>query len=341
MRTPAIAFALLLSASASAQFDAPHNPNSSARAVPEQERLYRLDVSDQSSWYNPATSGSGWYFDRVSPGPGVDIVSGIGFIYQRDGRQAFVLGNAPRPTLNSSAARMWSNAPVMTIDLSLVETRGGACPSCDYRRPETGPGEFNRARVEWTAPTVARLRVNDSDLPPLIASDVALAGGLANRISGRHYASSISRSQFASGFPLIRNECLIDFAEVRKPFSQDALNYTSSSLMHDQPPANARWFRASFACSGDALPAETTQLTPSGYHIAVSTDLATPYAMQFTLASTNAVLDSTGNVLTYTIDSRDHIGRIYATGANAHYWPQREVQDSTIVFREYLMRRTR
>jgi hypothetical protein len=334
-------FSLLLAASANAQFDPPANPNSASRAISEQDRLYRLDVAPQASWYNPATSGSGWYFDRVSTAPGVDIVSAIGFIYQRDGRQAFALGNAPRPALNSTAARMWSNAPIMTLDLNLVETRNGACPTCVYQRPATGPGEFNRARVEWVAPTVARLRVNDSDLPPLIASDVALAGGLVNRLAGRHYGTALTRDAFNAGFPLNRNECIYEMREVPKPFSDAELRFDEPSALNEQPPAGARWFRASFSCSLSGLPPESAQLLESGYHIAVPTNVDAAYALQYTFAPANAVLDSNGNVLSYRISSRSHVGRIYATGAGTHYWPQREAQDSTIVFREYTMRRTR
>ncbi|XAI95192.1 hypothetical protein [Dolichospermum phage Dfl-JY14] len=331
---------LLLAASASAQFDPPANPNSASRAIAESDRLYRLDVAPQASWYNPASSGSGWYFDRVSTGPGVDIVSAIGFIYQRDGRQAFALGNAPRPTLNSTAARMWANAAIMALDLNLVETRDGSCPTCAYQRPETGPGEFNRARVEWIAPTVARLRVNDSDLPDLIASDVALVGGLANRIAGRHYGTWQSRSQFNAGFPINRSECIIEWSEVPKPFSESALQFEPGTVMNEQPPAGARWFRAAFAC-GASLPADNVVPEPSRYFLAIAADTGAAYGVQYVLGDINAVRDATGNILTYRIIPRTPVGRIYATGTGAHYWPLREAQDSSIVSVEYTMRRSR
>lgn len=333
-------FSLLLAASANAQFDPPANPNSASRAIAETDRLYKLDVAAQASWYNPATSGSGWYFDRVSTGPGIDIVSAIGFVYQRDGRQAFVLGNAPRPALNSTAARMWANAPIVALDLNLVETRNGACPTCVYQRPETGPGEFNRARVEWIAPTVARLRVNDTDLPPLIASDVALAGGLANRLAGRHYATFQARDTFGSGFPIIQNQCIQEWLEVAKPFASAELQFDVSGAINEQPALGARWFQLAMSC-GIEMPAETALLTSTRYFIAVAPGADTRYATQYVLGDVNAVRDSNGNVITYRITPRSLVGRIYATGSGYHYFPQREAQDSSIVSVEYTMRRTR
>lgn len=333
-------FYLLIAASASAQFDPPANPNSASRSIAEADRLYTLDVAPQASWYNPATSGSGWYFDRVSTAPGVDIVSAIGFIYQRDGRQAFALGNAPRPALNSTAARMWSNAVIMTLDFNLVETRNGSCPTCTYQRPETGPGEFNRARVQWIAPTVARLRVNDSDLPPLIASDVALAGGLANRLAGRHYATFQARDSFGSGFPIIQNQCIQELREVAKPFASAELQFEVSSALNEQPATNARWFQLAMAC-GIEMPAETALLTSTRYFIAVAPGADARYATQYVLGDVNAVRDGNGNVLTYRITPRTLVGRVYATGSGSHYFPQREAQDSSIVSVEYTMRRSR
>lgn len=333
-------FLMLLAASANAQFDPPANPNSASRAISEQDRLYRLDVAPQASWYNPSTSGSGWYFDRVSTGPGVDIVSAIGFIYQRDGRQAFALGNAPRPALNSTAARMWANAAIMTLDVNLVETRNGACPTCVYQRPETGPGEFNRAQFEWMTPTHANISINGTQLPQLIASDVALAGGLANRIQGRHYATFQARDSFGSGFPIIQNQCIQEWREVTKPFASAELQFDASGAINEQPAVGARWFQLAMAC-GIEMPAETALLTPTRYFIAVAPGADARYAAQYVLSDLNAVRDANGNVLTYRITPRTLVGRIYATGSGSHYFPQRESHDSSIVSVEYTMRRTR
>ena len=323
--------------------DLPANPNSSSRAIPDAQRLQQLDIYPQAAWYSPATSGSGWYFSAVSPGPEVNLLNMTGFIYDREGRQAFVLGNAQRPTLNNGPEAMWANQPLASVVVDLLKTSGGACPTCPYVRPTTSPSEFNRAEVTWVAPTLAGVRVDGVELPRILASDIALGPGWAGRIEGQHFGQTQSRSLQSQTFPppLIASACRVEFRRVNKPFQSNELVFVQGTVLPEQPDPNAIWFQIATGCSTTQSPGPDFPIQAINEYVAAPSDRAAPYAPVFQLIPTQRVLDASGNVLSYEMRSDTRVGRIYMTGPQNHVYLRRQAQDSRIVEAEYVLRRTR
>lgn len=316
-------------------------PNSSSRGIPEAEMLQRLKVYPQAAWYSPQAGGSGWYFSDVNPAPGVSLLNMTGFVYDTVGRQAFVVGTSAAPTVNNSVADIWSNRPLATWTTDLFGTTGGSCPTCAYVRPITSPSELVNARVEWTSPSVARLFINGTEVPSLAAADVVLNGGLLGRLEGRHYGAWQSRDQFGSGFPVRVSQCITEFARVAKPFSDAGLQFGAGAMLSEQPHPQATWLRASYACSSEALPSDGTFLTQSVEYIAVPPGATAPYALMYQLSPADVVNGSNGSVATYRISAERNVGRVYATGPDAHLFINRQAHDTRIVGNVRTLRRSR
>jgi hypothetical protein len=323
--------------------DLPSNPNSTSRAIPDAQRLQRLEIYPQASWYSPATSGSGWYFSPISTGPGVDLLNMTGFIYDREGRQAFVLGNAPRPATNNAPEAMWANQPLGSIAVDLLKTSAGACPTCPYVRPVTSPSEFNRAEVTWLAPTLASVKVDGLEIPRILPADIALGPGWAGRIEGQHFGPNQARSIGAQVFPppLITTDCRVEFRRVNKPFQSTELVFVQGTVLPVQPDPNATWFQLAVGCSTTQSPGPDFPIQPINEYVAAPSDRAAPFAPVYQLIPTQRVLDASGNVLSFEIRPDTRVGRIYMTGPQNHLYLRRQAQDSRIVEWELLLRRTR
>lgn len=316
-------------------------PNSSSRAIPEAELLQKLNVYPQAAWYSPQTGGSGWYFSDVNPGPGVSLLNMTGFIYDIAGRQAFVVGTSASPSVNNTPADIWSNRPLSTWSTDLFGTTAGSCPTCAYVRPITSPSELVNARVEWTSPAVAKLFINGTEVPTLAAADVVLTSGLLGRLEGRHYGAWQSRDQFGSGFPVRVSQCITEFARVAKPFSDAGLQFGAGVVLSEQPHPQATWLRASYACSSEALPSDGTSLTQSVEYIAVPPGATAPYALMYQLSPADVVNGSNGSAATYRIASERNVGRVYATGPDAHLFVNRQAHDTRIIGNLRTLRRSR
>ncbi|SDE04594.1 hypothetical protein [Aquimonas voraii] len=322
-------------------FDNPFAPNSATRSIPEDQRFGKFEIYGQAAWYSPATSGSGWYFSQILPAPGVELLNMTGFIYDAQGRQGFVLGNAPRPALNNGAEAVWGNQPLAGIAVDLIKTSAGACPTCPYVPPVNEPSEFRRAEVTWVTPTMADLKVNGVGLPRIVAADIALGPDWATRLDGDHFGPWQTRSLQSQGTPLIVSQCSYTFRRVAKPFQETQLRWEEGTAIAEQPDPLAIWFQVGLACGGQQLPPVGTSVMFNNIHIAAPADRSAPYALVYSLPTNNRVLDGTGNVLSYRILPNTPVGRIYITGAQNHVYVQRQAQDSRIIEGVYVLRRTR
>jgi len=321
-------------------FDNPFAPNSATRSIPEDRRLAKLEIYGQAAWYSPATSGSGWYFSQILPAPGVKLLNMTGFIYDAQGRQGFVLGNAPNPAINNGAEATWRNQPLASITVDLIKTSAGACPTCTYAPPVNEPSEFRRAEVTWTAPTVASLRVNEVDLPTILAADIALGPGWAARIEGDHFGTAQVRSYQSQGAPLIVSECRLDFRRIGKPFPAQELRFIEGTVLLDQPDPQATWFQIGYACSSVNPIGPSSPVVFANEFVAVPSDRYAAYAPVYQLLPSARVIDNAGALLTYEIRPNTRVGRIYATGAENHLFIARQAQDSRIIEEEFVLRRT-
>jgi len=146
------------------------------------------------AWYDPAQSGTGWFFDFQGP-----IAFGASFGYELDGQSRFwtmsgVMSLPPDPT---GPTNQPADAPIATLSSAVFSFANGQCHGCPYRAPV--PSQAHpEASLRWLGPRRLEFTAggNTVSMSPFETSPFDLSGDWQGTFNFRSTSAFTSRPVF-------------------------------------------------------------------------------------------------------------------------------------------------
>ncbi len=141
-------------------------------------------------YWNPVEHGM---YYSISVGPDAYVfVSWT--LFQADGNGTYLVLQGQ---FEPSTITQWkTTGKIGSVQSSLYEMRGGACPGCTYQNPITAPSPFGSARIDFYNHGAARLVRNGREHPLKLAPLFTDISGLKkNRYQGRWHVVAISSNE--------------------------------------------------------------------------------------------------------------------------------------------------
>lgn len=321
----ALSFALVPGAQAqvSSDFLAADNPS---RVIPTSALLTVNRIyAEGGAWYNPAQSGSGWYFSALTANPETPLMTGAFFGYEQNGSgraKWYVTGGAAAPRFDPALAPLFRGEALATWEAPLFEGNGGACPTCAYSAPAVTPSSLGTVRLRFMTPSDARVEINGREVAPITHADMTLQNDLYARLLGFHRGFEQSWTlRSISGDANAIQACRFDFRPANNPAPGNVWEAGAGVPSQSLPHPSARWLKIWRECAPTGGVGPTTMrdtqifvaVAPAGIsQVAVAIQVEDVAGQSAPTVIGNAA----GNRLGYRLEGRSLTARIFSSGPN-------------------------
>jgi hypothetical protein len=225
---------------------------------------------EQSVWYEPARSGSGWFFGTVNTRP-TPLRTAAYYTYDDAGHATWYLMQGVQEVPTWRQVR--DTGVLGRVAGPLLRASGGACPECVYRPPTVTPSEYGEAELVYTSSVRAEARISGELIETLEPIDLSTVAPLPDLLVGRWQLTY----RIVENNTLSEYQCEVEIVAV----SASALDYWEAAPGANPkriPPQGGDWLRV----NGSACSAVWQPEIVRNYHIVY--DRATTRLMGLALA---------------------------------------------------------
>jgi hypothetical protein len=324
------------------------SPNDARRAIPTDQLITPTTVyGEGGAWYNPAQSGSGWYFAPVATSPTERLMTGALFGYDLSGAANwYVTGGVAAPRFNPNLSELFEGKPLAVWEAPLFEGTAGSCPTCAYVRPSVRPSSLGSVRVEFLTPTDAAVTLNGSPVGPITHSDSVFQSDLYARLVGLHEGVRQSWMTRDLSGPTVRLlSCRFDLRPMENPAPRNVWEAAPGVPVQSLPHPSARWLRLWSECAA-AFGSGPTTFLDNRISIAVppagagSVAIAIQEIEQAGADPLTPIRAADGSLLGYRLEPGSLTARIFVSGRNEITYAGRLNHDNRSLDRVALMSRS-